>query len=356
MKGLLAGFLAVLLLMPAAYAAGSEYPYQVSPWAEQEVERAMRLGLEGSSYNWDLRTPIMRGDFAQRAVFLVSVEFNTDLDSYLDIMSYRKAPETGNIFAVTALDVAKDLGIIQGRGEDDWDSSSYITRQEAAVMLARTYRAYHGEEVERFVPTVFSDEQEIADWAMDDVELMNDLGIMTGVGDGKFDPLGIYTTEQCFITLLRLHEKMSYDGSVQKNPLAISKPQAGFVRHWKNNGLVFAMETEEYYIYAWSLMGTPGGASYHIEIIDQDLHRRSYSTGVVTAANCLRGERYAEPENAVLSADGSQLIYAVTLREDVYYNGFTDQGPPMQQKGIYTVTMDLKTGEQTIVRADLPQT
>lgn len=43
-----------------------------------------------------------------------------------------------------------------------------------------------------------------------DMALMRRLGIMNGVGAGRFDPLGTYTKEQCFISLLRLYENGIY--------------------------------------------------------------------------------------------------------------------------------------------------
>ena len=73
-------------------------------------------------------------------------------------------------------------------------------------------------------------------------------------------------------------------------------------------------------------------------------------------ADSFRGVEYARPEYAALSEDGGKLIYTATLEEDVYHieTGVEEADWPLLfEKGVYTVTMDLATGEQTWTRAEL---
>lgn len=366
MKRLFVFCLVLLLLAPAAKAAEeteiteTEFPFETSDWAHEDVVKAidlLNIMDQHVIYSSDLRLPIYRSDFAKKAASLVAVEFGSNMESYLLIMNYRGQAESGESFSLTALDVAKNLGIIQGRGDGDWDPYSSITRQEAAVMLARTYRAYHGNVPDILQPLSFADQDDIADWAMDDVQLMNQLGIMTGTEDNRFDPLGSYTSEQCLVTLLRLHEKCPYDGSKQENPFAIPVWEGGFMKTYNNSNLAFAVETKDYYICAWTYnYGTGlGYLYYYIEIVDQDgFSLRSYQTAIITSSNS-RGDTCARPENPAISEDGTKLFYTATVEEDVYHFDFEgNQGQtPLFRKGIYTVTMDLKTGEQTYTRADL---
>ncbi len=343
-----------MLMVPTANAAETEYPYESSEWAQEYIKKALALGITHRPYGGDLRLPIERGDFAEKAASLVAIEFGSNLECYRDIMCYRGQVANGEPLYLTALDVAKNLGIIQGRGDGNWDEYSSITRQEAAVMLARTYRAYGGKVPKTLTALTFTDRDDIADWAMADVQLMNHLGIMTGIEDNRFDPMGSYTSEQCLVTLLRLHEKAPYDGSLQENPFFIPVIKGGLVKNWDNGSLAFAIETEKYYIFSCISGSALGVLYYKIDIIDQDLCRRSYHPVIVTGSN-MRGRQEARPENAYISEDGTKLIYTATVKKDVYYNGLEDQNPPVQLKGIYTVTMDLKTGEQTYTRTNLKE-
>lgn len=53
----------------------------------------------------------------------------------------------------------------------------------------------------------FKDSNDISSWAKDAVNHITDLGLMTGVGENKFDPKGILTREQMAVVLDNLIKK-----------------------------------------------------------------------------------------------------------------------------------------------------
>ena len=359
MKRALAFFLVLLLMVPTALAAEEAFPYHTSDWAREEVSRAAELGLIYDPYGHfsDLRSSITRGDFASNAAALVAKGFGKDLEGYVLIMRYRGQVEDP-AFTYSAIDAAADLGILQGRGDgtQDYDRDARITRQEAAAMLARTYRACQSTEPDAPEPVSFTDREDIADWALEDVALMSQLGIMKGVGDGRFDPLGAYTQEQCILSLLRLYEAVLFDGAGREDPFSI-RPEPGFLYTEYQSELCFALEREDCYICA--MLHPTGGwsfSSYDICVIGEDLSVRTYKTPIISHSDSFRGVEYARPEYAALSEDGGKLIYTATLEEDVYHieTGVEEADWPLLfEKGVYTVTLDLATGEQTWTRAEL---
>ena len=355
MKKWIAFFLAMFLLAPTALAAEEEFPYHTSDWAREEVGRAVELDLIYDPYDYFsfIQDAISREDFACNAAALVAKGFGINLEGYVFIMNYRGQAEDEN-FTYSAVDAAVELGILQGTGAGELDLYRAITRQEAAAMLARTYRAYQSEEPDVLEPVSFTDRADIADWALEDVALMSQLGIMNGVGDGRFDPLGTYTEEQCFISLLRLYETVPFDGAGRENPFSILEPQPGFLCTFPNSGYyAFAVESQDYFIFSmvypykgWS------NTTYHIYVVNRDLSVRRYETPILKFIS-FRGAEHGKPENPVLSQDGTSLTYTVTLTEDAYHYDFYETPPLLFEKGIYTVTMDLATGEQTWTRAEL---
>lgn len=357
MKRTTAFFLSLFLVVPTVLAAEEAFPYHASDWAREEVGRAAEIGLiyDPYDYLWNLQSAILREDFASNAAALVSKGFGVDLEGYVFVMNYRGQAEDED-FTYSAVDAAVELGILQGRGDgtQDYDRDAHITRQEAAAMLSRTYRAYQSAEPDVLEPVTFTDQEDIADWALEDVALMSQLGIMNGVGDGRFDPLGTYTEEQCFISLLRLYEMVPFDGAGRENPFSILEPQPGFLSTFPNSGYyAFAVESEDYFTFSmiypslgWS------NTVYHIYVIDRDLSVRRYETPILEFIG-FRGPDHGKPENPVLSQDGTSLTYTVTLTEDAYHYDFYETPPLLFEKGIYTVTMDLATGEQTWTRAEL---
>ncbi|MDD3655101.1 MAG: S-layer homology domain-containing protein [Desulfotomaculaceae bacterium] len=82
-----------------------------------------------------------------------------------------------------------------------------ITRQEICVMLTRALKAaIPSLNTSVTDPTVFADEDAIADWAIIAVRYMNSRDIMTGVGGNTINPLGNTTREQAIALVLRTYE------------------------------------------------------------------------------------------------------------------------------------------------------
>ena len=140
----LAFVLALVMLLSVASAVevptGDGGTYQVSAWAQKDVAKALELGLLSGPKSGDYRQPIERGNFGMSAAKLVALAFGADLDTYWNFVSLRDA-----MAGKTQTPIYTQLGILQGRGNGDLDQFGTITRQEAAVMLARAYRLYSGE-------------------------------------------------------------------------------------------------------------------------------------------------------------------------------------------------------------------
>lgn len=104
------------------------------------------------------------------------------------------------------ISIAYNFGIINGKSDTLFDPQGEITREEAATMLMRVYRSYGGEMPE-LSDFAFDDDENISEWAKNDVYSAYALGIMNGVADGYFAPQEKYTVEQSIITLFRLYDK-----------------------------------------------------------------------------------------------------------------------------------------------------
>lgn len=111
----------------------------------------------------------------------------------------------------TDLDVqlAARLGIVNGVGDNRFNPTGGILRQEAATML---YRAGQYLEIEAVQDVQeFSDADKIPDWAKASVDYVTNITdatqgkkVMEGVGNQMFAPDRSYTREQAMITVKRL--------------------------------------------------------------------------------------------------------------------------------------------------------
>ena len=107
---------------------------------------------------------------------------------------------------------------------------------------------------------------------------------------------------------------------------------------------------------AWAAeKGTLSGAKYYISVFDQDLKRTDYREVIKGSSDGRYGVQDAHLENLSLSPDGSQVFYQAKVEQDVYdFDSNGNQGDLLFSQGLYSVTLDLATGEQTYTRAELP--
>ena len=155
MKRCLAGLLCLLLCISAVPVSAVDGSGP-SPWAEAEVNAAISIGLVPEELQSDYQQNITRDEFAQLAVTLCMAQLRYVGSPEQFLEDYRRyfRDEAGNpVDAIPAAfsdatfwgTLASALGIVQGRGDGTFDPDGLITRQEAAVMAARTYLAYSGQ-------------------------------------------------------------------------------------------------------------------------------------------------------------------------------------------------------------------
>ncbi|MCP3794722.1 S-layer homology domain-containing protein [Paenibacillus sp. CH40] len=98
------------------------------------------------------------------------------------------------------IEAASQLNIVQGGTSATFQPNSPITRQEAALMIARLIRSSGGS---GDATSSFTDTGEIADWALDAVTTVNRYGFMKGESN-YFRPASSLTREETAVLLERL--------------------------------------------------------------------------------------------------------------------------------------------------------
>lgn len=107
------------------------------------------------------------------------------------------------------IEVLNALGIVKGKSETEFAPNDSLTREEAAAILCRLInKIYPGwDATAQYFD--FADSGEISDWAMNDIQVICNMGIMKGVEDNKFAPKDNYTTEQAIVTLVRVYDNFN---------------------------------------------------------------------------------------------------------------------------------------------------
>ena len=164
-----------------------------SSWAQESYERAGNYGILPDYFRTGLRTATTRAGFAELAVTLYE-------HVRRPIAGRRTFTDTNNSF----VERAGYIGIVHGVGDGRFSPGAALTRQEAAVMIARLADLL-GQPLPSS-PSTFADNSQVSDWAIDSVGQMQASGIMGGVGNNQFAPLNSYTREMSVVTMMRLFD------------------------------------------------------------------------------------------------------------------------------------------------------
>ena len=199
---------------------GTATTFTASQWAQSELEEAAALGLIPDCLKGaDLTGPITRAEFAAVSVKCYEALTNTKTEPY-----------PSNPFTdTTDVEVLKafNIGTTNGTGPTTFSPKVLLNREQAATMLTRLYKkiAINGWTLETDgnfaneframfdMPEAFADDENISGWAKDSVYFMKAKGIIDGVGDNKFAPRAVTSSE----------EAMGYAQATREQAILIAK-------------------------------------------------------------------------------------------------------------------------------------
>ena len=370
-KKILSLLLALCFLLglgPAlAQSAAAEGERTVSPWAAEEIERAEGYGLLDvgdlredyaalSEPVTDWTQPITRAMFVRFALSYAAAMNHSDRACFQTAVNRLLSERTEDGYNLKypfsddrsdEVAAAYALGIVQGRGGGVFDPDALITRQEAAAMLCRAYAACGAEATEASSVQPFADEEEISPWAREAVHVLRSRDVLRGMEDGRFDPKGNFTIQQCAVCFLRLSEQMPVSflrGNVkhiftQEELISTIQPDYS-IQRWDGPLAVFLSRSEGAVLgdTKYFLVYADGGIRY----VPQGVPRHNYAFPFDTAG---------------FSEDGKTFTYTVTVEEDEYANvswyGEVVDRVLLAEAGHYTVVIDVLAGTQTVAREPL---
>jgi hypothetical protein len=97
---------------------------------------------------------------------------------------------------VPYINKAVNSGIIKGISEDAFGIGLGVTREDMAVMI---YRVLNDENVE--ATETFGDDNIISDYAKEAVYYLKNKGIITGTGEGNYEPKKVMTRAEAAVVI-----------------------------------------------------------------------------------------------------------------------------------------------------------
>ncbi len=173
-----------------------------SAWAVETINNASNIGLVPEWLQYNYRSNITRREFCVLIVEMIQVKTGKTIDEF--------RAENGAEYKSMFIDVddfyineCASLGIVNG-SDGMFRPTDSISRQEAASILKRTAELLDIKATDK--NNVFADQSSISNWAKEAVAFVTSIGVMNGDGE-KFNPSGMFTREQAYITMYNMFRK-----------------------------------------------------------------------------------------------------------------------------------------------------
>lgn len=175
-------------------------------WAAASMKTAFERSLFPDACNpyvVDMARPMTRAEFAEAAVNLYRAMPGTPGLSGID--SSHPFTDVGEYDYNVGY--AYNLGFVTGTSKTAFSPDATLTREQAAVMLARVYSKLHGD-IPAATATTFADDAQVGGWAKSGVAFMADKGIVSGVGGNKFAPQQTLSIQEAMTMAVRMLENL----------------------------------------------------------------------------------------------------------------------------------------------------
>ncbi|QZY54245.1 S-layer homology domain-containing protein [Crassaminicella profunda] len=172
-------------------------------WAQKYILDLSEKGILSAKVN-NLYKPddkITRAEFTEFVVNVLGINTKPYEGIFKDVKK-----DTNK---ATYIEAAYRAGIIKGMGDGTFDPNRTIKREEIAVIVMKAYEKKGNKHKINQSPTLsFSDKDDISPWALKDVKLAYELGIIKGYDTGKFAPKNLTTRAEGAVLAKKLLEKI----------------------------------------------------------------------------------------------------------------------------------------------------
>ena len=170
-----------------------------SPWAEPEVNAAIKAKLVPEQLQQNYTGSVSRCEVAQMFINLIEQASGKSIEQILEdntevlVANYFTDTDDPAVYAASA------LGIINGIGDHKFDPNGTLSRSQIAAIINRVAKVM-GLETDGYTHT-FTDVS--GHWVDNELGWPLNTGIINGIGNNKFNPDGQLTTEQAIAITYR---------------------------------------------------------------------------------------------------------------------------------------------------------
>ncbi len=184
-----------MVLIICIFFSTISFAEEPSTWAKSYVDGLKSQEVLDDSFYRDYTSNINRQDFAYLSISLYESLTGETLQE-----GENPFTDTDNSYVIKGY----NAGILSGYGNGLYGPSDLITREQLAILLIKTLRAANIDCDICMSTNIFTDDDQISNWAREYVYLASYNGILNGVGNNMLAPQDHATREQSIIMAKRI--------------------------------------------------------------------------------------------------------------------------------------------------------
>lgn len=173
------------------------------PWAEDSINKLAELGIISGigDGQYGPALPCRRGDFAILINRTLGVSVTSMTKNFYDNEDQSK-------YYYNDVRVGYNAGILSGYGDNNYKPEQYCTREEMAVLIAKSYE-WLGNDVtstDLSVNNKYTDVDNISWWSAPYVAYLTDMGVLNGNTDGTLLPQNYINRAEMAVMMAKVYD------------------------------------------------------------------------------------------------------------------------------------------------------
>lgn len=169
-------------------------------WAQESVALLCEKGIVSAAEYYRPYDNVKREEFVKMLVELANIDTEASTATFKDV--------NGNEWYAKYLGAAQKIGIINGTDDGNFGVGKPITRQDMVVMALRMVEATGKSLNQIKEEQLFDDSEKISHYAAEAVLKMQRAGVISGMGNDRFEPLGTANRAQAAVIICNLIEAL----------------------------------------------------------------------------------------------------------------------------------------------------
>lgn len=173
------------------------------PWAEDSINKLAELGIISGigDGQYGPALPCRRADFAILINRTLGVSVNSMTKNFYDNEDQSK-------YYYNDVRIGYNAGILSGYGDNNYKPEQYCTREEMAVLVAKTFE-WLGNDVtstDLSVNNKYTDVDNISWWSAPYVAYLTDMGVLNGNADGTLLPKNYINRAEMAVMMSKVYD------------------------------------------------------------------------------------------------------------------------------------------------------